>query len=64
MKTIETIRPKDGYELLESMQQNKQCEVVDSYAFVAAKMLEENLGRSFSFKLSAINKGWTLLKLS
>ncbi len=64
MKITETIRPKDGYELLKFMKRNKQCEVVDGYAFVAAKMLEENLGRSFSFKLSAINKGWTLIKLS
>ena len=53
-------RPKNGYELLQALKENKQCEVVDTHAFLAAKALEDNhCGFSFSFKLSKWNKGWT-----
>ena len=53
-------RPKDGYELLRFLKENKKCEIVDTHAFLAAKMLEDNeCGFSFSFKKSNWNKGWT-----
>lgn len=52
-------RPKNGHELLQALKENKQCEVVDTHAFLAAKALEDNhCGFSFSFKLSKRNKGW------
>lgn len=52
-------RPKDGHELLQALKENKQCEVVDTHAFLAAKALEDNhCGFSFSFKMSKWNKGW------
>jgi len=52
-------RPKNGHELLKALKENKQCEVVDTHAFLAAKALEDNhCGFSFSFKLSKWNKGW------
>ncbi len=52
-------RPKNGYELLQALKENKQCEIVDTHAFLAAKALEDNqYGFSFSFKLSKWNKGW------
>lgn len=52
-------RPKNGHELLQSLKENKQCEVVDTHAFLAAKALEDNhCGFSFSFKMSKWNKGW------
>lgn len=52
-------RPKNGHELLQALKENKQCEVVDTHAFLAAKALEDNhCGFSFSFKLSKWNKGW------
>ena len=35
-------RPKNGYELLQALKENKQCEVVDTHAFLAAKALEDN----------------------
>ena len=57
-------RPKNGHELLHAMENNIICEIVDTHAFIGAKMLEENLGASFSFKLSEVNKGWTLFKRS
>jgi gas vesicle protein len=57
-------RPKNGHELLHAMKNKIRCEIVDTHAFIGAKMLEENLGASFSFKLSEVNKGWTLFKLS
>lgn len=57
-------RPKNGHELLHAMKNNIRCEIVDTHAFNGAKMLEENLGASFSFKLSEVNKGWTLFKRS
>jgi hypothetical protein len=57
-------RPKNGHELLHAMKNNIRCEVADSHAFIAAKMLEENLSASFSFKLSEVNQGWTLFKRS
>jgi len=53
-------RPKDGHELLRFLKENKKCEIVDTHAFLAAKMLEDNeCGFSFSFKKSNWNKGWT-----
>jgi hypothetical protein len=53
-------RPKDGHELLRLLKENKKCEIVDTHAFLAAKMLEDNkCGFSFSFKKSNWNKGWT-----
>jgi len=55
-------RPKNGHELLHAMKNNIRCEIVDTHAFIGAKMLEENLGASFCFKLSETNKGWTLFK--
>lgn len=52
-------RPKNGHELLQALKENKQCEVVDTHAFIAAKALEDNhCGFCFSFKLSKWNKGW------
>ena len=52
-------RPKNGHELLKALKENKQCEIVDTHAFLAAKALEDNqCGFSFSFKLSKWNKGW------
>lgn len=52
-------RPKNGHELLQALKENKQCEIVDTHAFLAAKALEDNhCGFSFSFKLSKWNKGW------
>jgi len=54
------LRPKDGHELLSFLKENKKCEIVDSHAFLAAKMLEDNkCGFSFSFKKSNWHKGWT-----
>ncbi len=55
-------RPENGHELLHAMKNNIRCEIVDTHAFIGAKMLEENLGASFSFKLSEVNNGWTLFK--
>ena len=53
-------RPKNGHELLKALKENKQCEIVDTHAFLAAKALEDNqCGFSFSFKLSKWNKGWS-----
>jgi hypothetical protein len=53
-------RPKNGHELLQSLKENKQCEIVDTHAFLAAKALEDNnCGFSFAFKLSKWNKGWS-----
>jgi len=57
-------RPKNGHELLHAMKNNIRCEIVDTHAFIGAKMLEENLGASFSFTLSEVNNGWTLFKRS
>lgn len=52
-------RPKNGYELLAFLKENKKCEVADTHAFLAAKALEDNnCGFSFSFKKSKWNKGW------
>lgn len=52
-------RPKNGHELLQALKENKQCEIVDTHAFLAAKALEDNhCGFSFSFKLSKWNKDW------
>jgi len=52
-------RPKNGHELINALKENKQCEIVDTHAFLAAKALEDNhCGFSFSFKLSKWNKGW------
>tara|TARA_R100000541_G_scaffold20190_1_gene30030 strand:+ start:2778 stop:3029 length:252 start_codon:yes stop_codon:yes gene_type:complete len=52
-------RPKNGHELLQALKQNKKCEIVDTHAFLAAKVLEDNqCGFCFSFKLSKWNKGW------
>ena len=52
-------RPKNGHELLKALKENKQCEIVDTHAFLAAKALEDNeCGFSFSFKLSKWNKDW------
>lgn len=52
-------RPKNGYELLSFLKENKKCEVADTHAFLAAKALEDNnCGFSFSFKKSRWNKGW------
>jgi len=54
-------RPKNGHKLLKSLKENKQCEIVDTHAFLAAKALEDNqCGFSFSFKLSKFNKGWAV----
>ncbi len=54
-------RPKNGYDLLESLREGKECEVVDTSAHLAAKALEDNnCGFSFSFKLSKVNNGWAL----
>lgn len=63
-KTTKLFRPKDGYELVEKIKNNIKCEIVDTHAFLAAKMLEENLGAGFNFKLSHTNKGWTLFSKS
>jgi len=53
-------RPKDGHDLLRLLKEKKKCEIVDTHAFLAAKMLEDNeCGFSFSFKKSNWNKGWT-----
>lgn len=53
------LRPKNGYELLAFLKENKKCEVVDWMAFDAAKALEDNnCGFSFSFKKSKWNYGW------
>jgi Mg2+/Co2+ transporter CorC len=53
-------RPKNGHELLKALKENKQCEIVDTHAFLAAKALEDNqCGFSFSFRLSKWNKGWS-----
>ena len=53
------IRPKDGNELLQALKENKPCEVVDSHAFLSAKILNDNnCGFSFSFKKSKWNRGW------
>ena len=58
-------RPKNGHELLEALKQRKQCEIVDSHAFLAAKALEDNhCGFSFTFKLSKWNSGWAGFELS
>ena len=51
-------RPKNGYELLAAMKEHKDCEIADSHAWIAAKLLEDHLQGSFSFKLSKWNKGW------
>ncbi len=52
-------RPKNGHELLQALKENKQCEIADTHAFLAAKALEDNhCGFSFSFKLSKWNRGW------
>ena len=52
-------RPKNGHELLKALKENKQCEIVNTHAFLAAKALEDNqCGFSFSFKLSKWTKGW------
>ena len=51
-------RPKNGHELLKALKENKQCEIVDTHAFLAAKALEDNhCGFFFFFKLSKWNKG-------
>lgn len=56
-------RPNNGHELLQALKENKQCEVVDTHAFLAAKALEDNnCGFSFSCKKSELTKGWTLFK--
>ncbi len=53
------LRPKNGYELLAFLKENKKCEVVDWMAFDAAKALEDNnCGFSFSFKKSRWTSGW------
>jgi hypothetical protein len=53
------LRPKDGYELLAFLKENKRCEIVNTHAFLAAKALEDNkCGFSFSFKKSRWNDGW------
>ncbi len=52
-------RPNNGHELLQALKENKQCEILNTHAFLAAKALEDNqCGFSFSFKLSKWNKGW------
>lgn len=56
---VSAVRPKNGYELLAFLKENKKCEIVDTHAFLAAKALEDNnCGFSFSFKKSKWNKGW------
>lgn len=56
---VSVVRPKNGYELLAFLKENKKCEIVDTHAFLAAKALEDNnCGFSFSFKKSKWNKGW------
>jgi hypothetical protein len=53
------LRPKNGYELLAFLKENKKCEIVDTHAFLAAKALEDNnCGFSFSFKKSKWTSGW------
>ena len=57
---VSAVRPKNGYELIAFLKENKKCEIVDTHAFLAAKALEDNnCGFSFSFKKSNWNKGWT-----
>lgn len=59
MELNQIIRPKNGFELLEALKENKKCEVVNTHAFIAAKALEDNsCGFSFTFKPSKWNKGW------
>jgi hypothetical protein len=59
------LRPKNGHELLRFLKEKKKCEVVDTYAFLAAKALEDNnCGFSFSFKKSNWNKGWASFERS
>ena len=59
------LRPKNGYELIKALTENKICEIVDSHAFLAAKALEDNnCGFSFSFKMSKFNKGWCVFQRS
>jgi len=55
-------RPKDGKDAIENLKRNVEIEVVDSYAFEAAKTIEEHGGFSFSFKKSLWNKGWSGFK--
>lgn len=56
---VSAVRPKNGYELLAFLKENKKCEIVDTHAFLAAKALEDNnCGFSFYFKKSKWNKGW------
>ena len=58
--SFSAFRPKNGHELLQALKKNKQCEVVDTHAFLAAKALEDNnCGFCFAFKLSKWNKGWS-----
>lgn len=35
-------RPKNGHELMQLLKQNKECEILDTHAFLAAKALEDN----------------------
>lgn len=51
-------RPKNGEDAIKHLKKNVEIEVVDSYAFEAAKTIEEHADFSFSFKLSKWNKGW------
>lgn len=52
-------RPNNGHELLQALKENKRCEIVDTHAFLAAKVLRDNhCVFLFSFKLSKWNKGW------
>jgi len=66
LKTIKVsnmiYRPRNGNELLRLMRNKCICEVADTHAFIASKILEENFNGSFSFKLSSTNKGWTIFK--
>ncbi len=63
INSVIVFRPKNGHELLQTLKENKQCEIVDAHAFLAAKALEYNqCGFSFSFKLSKFNKGWAVFK--
>ena len=56
---VSAFRPKNGYELLAFLKENKKCEIVDWMAFDAAKVLEDNdCGFSFSFKKSRWTSGW------
>ena len=56
---LAAVRPKDGYEGYDLLLKGIPVEVPDTHAWQFAKALEHRLG-SFTFKLSAKNKGWAL----